>query len=98
MAYIFFAEKHGAFDLTNLNQNLLQFAEIEVFPIEIFDDSISLGISVPLKAADEPSFERVLDRALRFLIVQEGFQVTDLYTGQIVSEDDISNVYRRMTG
>jgi len=89
MAYQFTAEKCGNHDLPILHERLARHVLIEFFPVEIGDDCLTLGISVPIKALDDPRFETELVNVMTYLVSEEEFQVTDLYTGDPVRVDDI---------
>ncbi|PQO28978.1 hypothetical protein [Blastopirellula marina] len=96
MAYNFSAEKLGEHDLQTLHGRLSKFQLIEFFPVEAADESLTLGISIPFKAMDEPRFRDELKEAMSYLI-SEGFQVTDLYTGSAIAADDIADLARRIS-
>ena len=97
MAYNFLAEKHGEQDLRELRERLTDFKLIEFFPVEVSDQSLALGISVPLKVVDDPRFESELERAMHFL-VNAGFQVIDLYSGNAITAGEISGLVRQISG
>lgn len=96
MAYIFSAQKHGGQDMQLLQEKLLEFPLIEFFPIDISDHSIALGISIPFKAMNEPRFENELQEAMSYFI-SDGFQVTDLYSGNLVTAGDIPDLVRQIS-
>jgi hypothetical protein len=98
MAYNFSAEKRGERDLKVLHERLSEFNLIEFFPVDVSDESLTLGISIPFKAMDDPRFENELDMAMRYLVSEQGFQVTDLYSGNAVPTSDISGLARRISG
>jgi hypothetical protein len=98
MAYNFSADKRGDLDLQVLHQRLSQFALVECFPVEVSDELFTLGISIPLKAINEPRFEHDLVQLMTYLIVEQGFQVTDLYSGKSVRSEDIPRLQKQITG
>lgn len=97
MAYNFSAEKHGEQDLQILRERLSEFELIEFFPVDVSDESLTLGISIPFKAMDEPRFENELEKAMSYLVA-DGFQVTDLYTGNAIAASDIPGLARQISG
>lgn len=98
MAYQFSAEKRGVHDLLHLHGRLTRYERIEFFPVEIGDGSLTLGISIPFKATNDPRFEAELVDVMKFLIVEQEFQVTDLYTGNQVDADNISSLAQQILG
>lgn len=97
MAYNFSAEKRGDQDLRILHERLSRFALIEFFPVEVGGDSLTLGISIPFKAMDDPRFEDELESVMTYLISEQGFQVTDLFTGNPVSAGSISGMAKQIS-
>ncbi|NQU21925.1 MAG: hypothetical protein HQ567_11635 [Candidatus Nealsonbacteria bacterium] len=98
MAYNFSAEKRGDQDLQILHERLSHFGLIEFFPVEVSGESLTLGISIPFRAMDEPRFENELENVMTYLVSEEGFQVTDLFTGNPVSAGDISGLAKQISG
>lgn len=97
MAYNFSAEKHGKQDLQILHECLSHFDLIEFFPIEVSDESLTLGISIPFNVMDDPRFENEVETAMGYLVSEQGFQVTDLFTGNAISSSDISGLARQIS-
>lgn len=97
MAYNFSAEKLGKQDLQILRDNLSEFDLIEFFPVEISDQSLTLGISIPFKVMDNPRFENQVEKAMSFLVSEQGFQVIDLFTGKTIALGDIPGLARRIS-
>ena len=79
MAYNFSVEKRGGHDLLALHHALGHFHFVEFFPIEASEELLTLGISIPLRSIDEPCLENELDKLMRFLVVEQEFNVTDLF-------------------
>jgi hypothetical protein len=96
MAYNFLVEKLGEHKLLIVHQRLMEFRLIEFFPVEISLDSLALGISVPLKYVNDPHFSRQLETAMTYLIAEEGFLVTDLYTGKSITATEIAGLAARI--
>lgn len=92
MAYNFSAEKRGEQDLQVLHERLSELDLIEFFPVEVSDESLTLGISIPFKVMDDPRFENEVEKAMRYLVSEQGFQVTDLFTGNAITSSDISGL------
>ena len=97
MSYNCSAEKRGRQNLQFLHNTLMRFVLCEFFPIEVREELLTLGISIPLKAMDEPGFENELEEVMRFLIVKQGFNVTDLYTGSLVLVGNISGLAKKIS-
>lgn len=97
MAYNFSAEKHGARDLRTLHERLSRFELVELFPVEVGGDSLTLGMSIPFKAMDDPRFRSELENVMTYLVVEQGFHVTDLYTGEPVSVGAISGLAKQIS-
>ena len=97
MAYNFSAEKKGEHDLPSLHNRLCKYELIEFFPVNVSNEAITLGISIPFKAMDDPGFESEVQRSMSYLISDEGFQVTDLYTGNAVAINEIPGLARRIS-
>lgn len=97
MAYNFSAEIHGKQDLQILHERLSEFDLIEFFPVEVSDQSLTLGISIPVKVMDDPRFESQIEKAMSYLVSEQGFQVTDLFTGKAIAFGDISELARRIS-
>ena len=97
MAYNFFAEKYGKQDLKLLLERLSEFNLVELFPVEVSGDALILGISIPFKVMDDPRFEEELEKAMDYLVTQQGFQVTDLFTGNAIASDDISGLAQQIS-
>jgi len=89
MAYLFTAEKCGDYNVPILRQQLARCELIEFFPIEIRDDSLSLGFSIPSKLMDDPRFEAELVSVMTYLIADANFEVTDLYSGDPITANEI---------
>lgn len=96
MAYHFSAEKSGSVDMQRLHEQLSVVDLIEFFPIDISDESLTVGITIPLRAMNAPRFKSELAETMRFLISVEGFQVTDLYTGKLIAVDEIPNLAQQI--
>ncbi|MCO8125242.1 hypothetical protein NHH03_26125 [Stieleria sp. TO1_6] len=92
MAYHFSAEKTGEQDLQTLQERLSKFNLIEFFPVEVSDESLTLGVSIPFKVMDDPRFENEVEKAMSYLVSEQGFQVTDLFTGNGIASSDISKL------
>jgi hypothetical protein len=97
MAYNFLAEKRGEQDLQFLQERLTEFELLEFFPVEVSDDFLTLGISIPFKVMDDPRFENEVQKAMSFLVSEQGFQVTDLFTGNAIDSGDISGLARKIS-
>jgi len=97
MAYHFSAEKRGDRDLRILHERLSSCALVEIFPVEVSGDSLTLGMSIPLKGMDDPRFESELEDLMTYLVVEQRFQVTDLYTGEPVSASAISGLAKQIS-
>jgi hypothetical protein len=97
MAYNFSADKRGDLDLQVVHQRLSPFALVECFPVEVSDELITLGISIPMKAINEPRFEHDLVQLMTYLIVEQGFHVTDLYSGRPVRVEDIAGLPKQIS-
>ena len=97
MAYNFSAEKRSEQDLQILHKRLSEFKLIEFFPIDVSDESLTLGISIPFKVMDDPRFESEVEQAMSYLVSEEEFQVTDLFTGNAVASGDIPGLARRIS-
>ena len=98
MAYQYSAEKRGERNLVTLHERLTHCGLIEFFPVEIRADSVTLGISIPFKAMDDARFVTELESVMTYLISEQKFQVTDLFTGNPVAADDISGLAERISG
>jgi hypothetical protein len=99
MAYNFSAEKRGGDqDLGVLHQALSRFVLFEFFPVEVSDELLTLGISIPFKAMDDARFENELEEMLMYLVLKQGFHVTDLFTGKPVLASNISGLAKRISG
>ena len=96
MAYNFSAEKRGNLELPVLHERLTRSSLIEFFPVEVSDDGITLGISVPFKCMDDPKFEAELVDVMNYLMAEQEFQVTDLFTGESLCVDDIPALPRKI--
>lgn len=97
MAYNFSAEKSGEQDLQILHDRLSEFELIEFFPVDVSDAAITLGISIPFKVMDDPRFESEVQRSMNYLVLDEGFQVTDLFTGNVVASSEIPELAQRIS-
>lgn len=98
MAYNFSAEKRGEQDWEILRDRLAEFDLIEFFPVDVSAESFTLGISIPFKAMDDQRFENELEKAMRYLVSEQGFQVTDLFTGNAIAPGEISGLAQRISG
>lgn len=98
MAYIFSAEKRDEQDLQILHERLSGFNLIEFFPIDVSDESVVLGISIPRKAMDDPNFDNELNEAMNYLVSERGFQVTDLFTGRTITPGDLPGLAQQISG
>ena len=96
MAYQLMAEKHGDTNVAMLRERLAQLDVIEFFPVHVDDRSVALGISIPFKVTEDARFESELIELLSFLIVEQQFVVTDLFTGRAVSSDGIVELPRKI--
>ena len=97
MAYNFSAEKSGERDLQILHERLSEFGLIEFFPVDVSGESLTLGFSIPFKAMDDPQFENQLEKAMSYLVSDQGFQVTDLFTGNAIASSDISTLAQKIS-
>ena len=97
MAYNFSAEKRGEQDLQILHERPSEFDLIEFFPVEVSDESLTLGISIPFKVMDDPRFENEVEKAMSYLVSEQGFQVTDLFTGNAIASSDISGLASQLS-
>lgn len=97
MAYHFVAERSGDHDLQILHQRLTRCELIESFPVEISGDALTLAISIPFKGMDDARFESELTSLMTYLVVEQGFRVTDLYTGAPVTADAIPGLARQIS-
>ena len=80
-----------------LHKRLSEFDLLECFPVEVSGKLFTLGISIPFNAMDDPRFESQLQGIMSFLISEQGFQVTDLYTGNALAAGDIPELARRIS-
>lgn len=97
MAYNFLAESRVGKDLKIIHKHLTQFDLVEFFPVEVTDNSIALGISIPFKAMDDPRFEIELEGVMKYLILEQEFQVTDLFRGSPVRPFDIAGLAKKIS-
>ena len=97
MAYNFSADKRGDQDLQGLHERLSQFDLVEFFPVEVSGDLLTLGMSIPFKAMDDPRFENELEDVMTYLIAEQEFQVTDLLTGNPVRAGDIAGLAKQIS-
>ena len=98
MAYNFSAEKKGEQDLQTLRDRLSEFELIEFFPVDVSDEAITLGISIPFNVMDDPRFESEVQRSMSYLVSHEGFHVTDLFTGNAIASTEIPELTQRISG
>lgn len=96
MAYNFWAQKRGETLVQEIQETVANSCFVEVFPIVLAKEVMELGLSVPLKAASEPGFEQEFLRVLRYLMLEKGFNVVDLYTGEIVEAAELSSLSKRI--
>jgi len=96
MSYNFSAEKRGGPDLKGIRVTLSHFVLFEIFTVEVSEDSLILGISIPLKSVDDPRFENELEELMRYLVVRQGFNVIDLYSGSPVLASNISDLAKKI--
>ena len=59
---------------------------------------MTLGISIPMKGMDDAKFETELVHVMTYLITEEQFQVTDLFTGNRLTVDEIPSLAKRISG
>ena len=98
MAYNFSAEKRGRRALKAIHQTLSHFDLFEFFPVEVNEERLTLGISIPFKSMNEPRFENELEELMRYLILTQEFNVTDLFTGNPVVARNISGLAKQISG
>jgi hypothetical protein len=98
MAYNFSAQKRGGQDLQVLHQALRRFVLFEFFPVEVGEELLTLGISIPLKSMDDPRFENELEEVMRYLVLEQEFNVTDLFTGNPVLASNITGLAKQISG
>jgi len=98
MAYNFTAEKHGEQDLHALRERLSGFDLIEFFTVDVSAASLTLGISIPYKAMDEPGFRDELEEVMNYLVSEQRFRVTDLFTGNTIASSDIPGLAQHISG
>jgi hypothetical protein len=97
MAYNFTAEKHGEQDLHALRERLSGLNLIEFFTVEVSAASLALGISIPYKAMDDPGFRDELEEVMNYLVSEQGFRVTDLFTGNAIAAGDIPDLAQHIS-
>ncbi|MFN6108450.1 MAG: hypothetical protein ACK5EA_28860 [Planctomycetaceae bacterium] len=97
MSYNFTADKRGGRDLQILRHTLRQFVLIEFFPIEVSEELLTLGISIPYKSMDDAQFKTEFEDMMNYLIVKQGFVVTDLFTGKPIRADNISGLAKKIS-
>jgi len=97
VAYHFTAEKRGAQDLSLLHDRLARFALVEFFPVEVGGSALTLGVSIPFKAMDDPGFATELVDLMTYLITDQAFEVTDLFTGRRVRADEVPELPQRIS-
>ncbi len=97
MAYNFTAENLGKQDLHALGKRLSEYSLIEFFPVEVSAASLTLGISVPFKAIGDPGFRTEIENAMSYLVTEQGFVVTDLYTGNTIAPSDIPGLAQQIS-
>lgn len=92
MAYNFLIEKTGDPNLLVVHQRLTELRLIEFFPVEVSSNYLALGMSIPFKSVSDPQFKHQLEVAMAYLITEQGFLVTDLYTGKAIATSEISGL------
>jgi hypothetical protein len=97
MAYNFLVQKCGGFDVDALRHSLSKCVLIECFPIEMSASEVTLGISIPFKVMVHPRFESELTQLMRYLVAEHEFNVTDLYTGIQVRQDEVADLAKRIS-
>ncbi|MBS0208657.1 MAG: hypothetical protein JSS27_06845 [Planctomycetes bacterium] len=97
MAYNFSAEKRGREDLQVLHQALRHFDLFEFFPIEVSDELLTLGISIPFKSMGDPRFEDELQEVMTYLVLKHEFNITDLFTGNPILASNISGLAKQIS-
>lgn len=98
MAYSFWAEKRGSYDLRVLRDRLRESNSIEFFPVDVSEESIVIGISVPLNGMNEKRFECDVEGAIHFLMSDAGFVVFDLFTGNEIALAEVPGLAQRILG
>lgn len=89
MAYNFTADKQGAYDLKGIHERLSKSELIEFFPMEVNEDLLTLGISIPLKNCEDSRLESEFLNVMNYLIAEQHFQVTDLYSAKAVRIENL---------
>ncbi len=97
MSYQLLAEKDGIQNLRLLHERFSTIKLIEFFPVEIGPQVWALGISIPFKSIDDSQFQNELENVISYLVTDQGFQVTDLYTGTALSSADVSDLAERIS-
>ena len=92
MAYHFTAETTARPDTALLRRRLTQYSLIEFFPVEVSENGLILGISIPFRSTDTAALEAELLDLMTYLIVHEAFEVTDLFRGQRVGPGDLTDL------
>ena len=98
MAYNFSADKQGVYDLQRIHERLSQIELVEFFPVDVKDEYLTLGISVPFKACDDTRLEVELNKAMTYLIEEQQFLVTDLFTGKLVRIENMPVLIKEILG
>lgn len=97
MSYNFSATKKESQDLQVLQDRLAEFELIEFFPVNVSRDALTIGMSIPFKVMEDSRYELEVEEALTYLISEEGFEVTDLYTGKTVPLTNVSRLAKEIS-
>lgn len=98
MAYHFTAETPSTPDIEALRERLAEADLVEYFPIEQNADGLSIGLSIPFKQVDDPRFAEQIESLMTYLVVEKGFEVVDLYTGEAVMPENIAGLAKQISG
>ena len=96
MAYHFTVEVHGAASCSGVRAHLAPLTRIEWFTIEASADSLTVGVSIPLRALSMPGLEAELVDLMTALVAERGCGVTDLFLGSAVKANDLSSLLTRV--
>lgn len=97
MAYNFSVSKSGSVDLPTLHDRLLKADLIEFFPVEVSDNLVEFGISIPFTKMDHVRFASQLEELITELVVMSGFHVFDLYSGAEVLSQEIPGLAMKIS-
>ena len=97
MAYHFTAETRGPKAPPLLQDRLARYTLIEFFTVEVSSDALTVGISVPFRSLSEPGLNSELVDLMNYLILDQDFEVTDLFTGRRIGPDEVAGLLDRIS-